>query len=306
MGRFTAVVLATIAAIGTATSHATLPGLTYTMHTTRVPVGNPPPGVAVRGGPVDWTGVVVWAAGRGRMDIVAGAEPGSFEEGDYILFDSTDYITVHPLDSTFVVAPRIPPNLFDSARARLRFTNVKVSLDTLGAGDVIDGQSTHHYRITERYTLTVDMGTALSGFTPPSMETHLVTDFWFSDVATAPPTPFEKGIGDLRQFLAGMPHALSDVVSLARSGLPLGHARLRVTASARTTRPTGPPLGMDDVTDTSPMQPAEVDVARLVLPDGFTETLRPEFGALTGGKLQSPDGGAKWRTMPGRGAEHGR
>src|SRR5262245_29232891 len=75
-------------------------GASYTMRYTSVPSGEGAMASAMAAQRSDWTGETVFAAGRGRIDIVDG-NSGVFQKGDWMLFDAADCIIVRPSASHF-------------------------------------------------------------------------------------------------------------------------------------------------------------------------------------------------------------
>src|SRR5665213_2485037 len=83
----------------------TIPGVSYTIR-----VGGPPRVgsgmIAALAAPTaHYVANAVFASGRGRLDIVDGGVESVFAKGDYVLFDSTDLVIVHPATHEFVSLP---------------------------------------------------------------------------------------------------------------------------------------------------------------------------------------------------------
>ena len=82
--------------VGQGISHAHRPGIGYTIHVTSTPHAGSGGSGVLAGGAQNYVGRAVFAVNRGRMDIVDGAVESLFSKGDYVLFDSTDLVIVHP------------------------------------------------------------------------------------------------------------------------------------------------------------------------------------------------------------------
>ena len=100
----------------------------------------------------------------------------------------------------------------------------------------------------------------------------------------------------------GMSKELGDRMSVLEAALPVGKVSVKTMVSTRTTNPGRGLQGSDNTVKISGIKNADVDVSRLVLPDGISETGMPGMESLyPGGAPLSKDGGAKWRVQPGRG-----
>src|SRR5947208_3253589 len=86
----------------TAFAHARriVPGLAYTLRSSST--SSNPMGAGMNEA---WSANVVYAAGRGRMDMLEGSRSQIFTAGDYVLFDSAEAIVVHPATKTFSMFP---------------------------------------------------------------------------------------------------------------------------------------------------------------------------------------------------------
>src|ERR1043166_1042582 len=183
--RFLAAGLVTVAVSAAARRPTTSPGMTYTARFTGLTLmrdGTLRPAA----GPTEpngFTAVVVWAAGRGRMEMLDGSQPGLFEPGDYFLFDSTEAIIVRAATKTF---SRVPLEVSGTTPPRVsrRFANVKASVDSLGPGDLLGGYPTQHYRITT----TAVMIAGFDGM-QRTVDRRTTTDYWLADIANFPPPP---------------------------------------------------------------------------------------------------------------------
>ncbi|HTR78194.1 MAG TPA: hypothetical protein VMH39_08795, partial [Gemmatimonadaceae bacterium] len=275
--------------------------------------GDGPAAAAMEAMRSNYTAVVVFAAGRGRMDVVDGSSGNQFAKGDYILFDSSDYIVVEPQSKQFYGTPKDLMTQLSSAQQAagmsMSIKNLTVSLDTLGPGDPIGGLATQHYRINEAYTMVIDasgMGIDLGSMAPPPMDTKSTIELWYADIPNFPPNPFAgfgaslrgQGSGALGG-MSGMMKALSDTLAAMEAALPRGRTAVKMTTSMRLSGMMA--MGTDMSTEISDIKSTDVDADQLVLPDGFTQTAMPGMDALPGGAPLPTDGGAKWKVRPGGG-----
>ncbi len=140
-----------------------------------------------------WVGQAVFAAGRGRIDIVEGELPGVFVKGDYMLIDSASTVIADPDSKTFT--DLVPHG---DASAITRATNlgttvkdVNVSVDSLGDGEAIDGRPTRRYRVKTTYAVVVDVSgvAGLSEIPPRRVDMTQTVDYWLVDVRDLPSIP---------------------------------------------------------------------------------------------------------------------
>src|SRR4051812_6236280 len=71
------------------------PGFTYTLTVTAESPASRP-GITGGAGSQNYVGNASVLGSRGRLDIVDGGIPELFAKGDYLLFDSTEVVIVHP------------------------------------------------------------------------------------------------------------------------------------------------------------------------------------------------------------------
>jgi hypothetical protein len=290
---------------------ATVPGFTYTI-TSHSGRAGPAAEMLARLGRADtlngWTGVVVVAmAGRGRMDVTAGGQRDVFQKGDYMLFDNTDFIVVRPSIATYFIFPSRTSTAAFAKEAlaaprgmsiSMSVDDVKVALDTLGR-DSLAGVAGMHYRITNGFTMNSTMGMAGSVEPPRQMTTTATYDFWFGD---APPLPGNVVLTVTAPSVSVLPatptfNELTTRLTAARAGLPADKMFLR---SATSTVSTG--MGMTNVSgDTisvSAVQAVDVDLDRLVLPNGYRAARIPALARIYQPSDTLEARVAKWRAKP--------
>ena len=172
-------------------ARSTLDGVSYTI---RVTSSRRAAGAATASPGERYVGHGVFAANRGRLEIVEGAADPVFNSGDYVLFDTSDLIVVHPATRDFVAVPRdstLPA--LDSLSAlgvQITLSDVKVTLDSISAGDTVAGFPTMHYRMTTAFNMTVDAAIMVQ-----RVGTESVTDYWVALVPGLPNNPLLRANG---------------------------------------------------------------------------------------------------------------
>jgi hypothetical protein len=284
-------------------SGASTQGITYLMRFTSTPSGEQPSSVAAAT-TMNWSAQVMFAAGRGRMDIIDGELPGMFEKGDFVLFDAGDFIVVHPTTQRF---SRSPYELLDSTAGRtlptgmkMSLSNITIVLDTIGE-EVVSGRRTSHYRIRTGYAAAIDvsgMAAQLSEVKPQGIETRQVTDYWYVDRTEIPLAPFAAAVPAKRRVVTGVMAELAAKMATTAASLPTGKFLVKTTTSTRTLVGPGMSFGSDNATEISEVRDADVDTQRLALPAAYLEAglARGENSAAVETRN---DLGAKWRAKPG-------
>jgi hypothetical protein len=316
----------------TALRPGTVPGVTYMIHylvpntTTSIDTG----GGHVVEVPWEWTGRVVWANGRGRMDVIDGGYPGNFgffiAKGDYVLFDSTDFVVVQPrMSRFFTVAPidllvraLLASGTPDTAG---QFGGLIVSLDSLASTDVVAGRPTKHYQVKALYTHVRHE----EARAPEPFATTVITDYWLADARDLPPNPFMQfaqidfgTVGAWSASPSSFQEQLLAKTAVAARMLPPGRVVLKASyvelevgqlaaihAAGKTLRHEDRSIGDQSLIEINHIAQANVDLATLVLPDNLSETdsyrddLKAQFPDDS--RLAAPPSIAKWRAMPGGG-----
>src|SRR4051812_43322046 len=83
-----------------------LPAMSYVLRVKAGPRGGQGMAAAIPTAVQGYTANAISAAGRGRLDVIEGDASPLFAKGDYVLFDSTDMIVVHPSAREYVPVPR--------------------------------------------------------------------------------------------------------------------------------------------------------------------------------------------------------
>ena len=277
-------------------AQATLPGIAFSIDSGRE--APPPPEVVKRFGMppeliTQIAGTVVFAGGRGRLDIAAVARrtppirtagivlAGPVgKQGDYYLFDSTGFVLVHPGGRTFS-SFQIADDRFNYEGRRdgwpAWFPLKRTAVDTLGAGT-----STASLRQRGAYPV-----------------------YWHADIkgrelARGRFTVVDASPGELavvRWFAAT--RALAALMS---KGDTLGAAKPTVTALGLWAEQvdTVPPTAIIEVRPFASLRRADVSVERLVLPAGYTEAPWAGYEQAQQVFPTSADSGAYWKRPPAR------
>ena len=273
-----------------------IPGLSYTMTVTTTPYGAAAASAA--GAAQKVIARVTEAAGRGRIDVLEGTFGAGFGKGDYMLFDSTDFVIVRPGSKEFTPVPggletKSIEMLQSLPGVQLSVGNVKVSLDTIRRVDTIQGLPTRHYRLAIAYDIALDAGVLKETIT-----TDVRSDFWMADLPGFPPTPFSQvtaGAG------GGGGSALGDLIAKVNSATAALHrgVPLKSVSISRMTEGAAPPTEIEQTNVVSDYEPAMVDASRLMLPPGYTVAPMPGMENFPGA-TPSADAAAKWRVRPGK------
>jgi hypothetical protein len=265
-------------------------GYTYTIHVTMSPRGAAAGAMGAMA-TQDWTARATSANGRGRMDITAGEAAGSWATGDYLLFDSTEFIVVHPATRQFIA---VPADLASRSFDQMKANGVDVSISGVTAAmqpvsgsdsDVVAGVRTQHYKLHVTYTLGLSAGAMQQ-----SVATQLTSDMWVANVAGLPANPFLRASSSMG---VGLMHDITlkvDSVEMPMRGMmPLRSVTVTEVSGAMPAS-----LVTEQRVEVSDLSPATVDDALFYLPQGFTAGTVPGL-PLAGGD----SAGSKWRRPPG-------
>ena len=273
-------------------STGTIPGVAYTIRV----VSQPRPGAGFEGiapeAAQSYVGHAVFAANRGRLDIVQGAAEPTLSAGDYILFDTTALVVVHPRTHEFTIVRR-DSSLSDLDRLNalgvtVTLSDVKVQLDSLGPSDTIAGFPTTHYRMTTAFNMSVEAASMMQ-----RMGTEAVTDYWVAVVPGLPNNPLLRANGVPGG--AGMTGLFRDLERRVDSASArMGKAvTLRSKTVSRLIEGPGSSASVEQTSEVSDVVRRLVDEDLLILPADYK--YRPPSGATADTVL---DAGAKWRRPP--------
>ena len=275
-------------------AQATIPGITFAIDSGRE--APPPPAIVKQFGMppeliTQFAGMVSFARGRGRLDVVAVARrtPSVRTQGivltaplaaagDYYLFDSTGFVLVHPAKQTFCV--------FAIADDRFNYEGRR------------DGwPAMFHFKRT-----TVD--TLAEGTPPAVLRQHgAYPIYWHADIAERALARGRLAVVDARPGDLTMLRWFAPTRALAAlmmKGDVLNGATATVTALGLWGDPvdTIPPTSIVEKRPFTSLQRTEVPAERLVLPAGYTEAPWPGFERVQQVFPTSADQGAHWRRPP--------
>jgi hypothetical protein len=248
------------------------------------------------GGPAtlqNYIGRVVFAAGRGRMDIVEGGVETLFGKGDYLLFDSTDVIVVHPSTHDFIAIPRDLASRsmgrLEAMGLRIAIADEKVTLDSISVGDTVAGLPTRHYRMTVAFNMAMD-----AGYMQQRLGTESVTDYWVSSSSLVPPNPLLRANGFTAGAMSGgLFRTLSAKVDSVAAKMGTT-AALKTRAVTRLMTGPGSTVETQQVYEVSNIARRDIEDDQLTLPAGTSAAALPgvEISRIALDSL-----GAKWRVL---------
>jgi len=238
---------------------------------------------------------VAMASGRGRMDVVSGAEPPMFKAGDYILFDTTGYVIVHPSTKTYSTIPDFSA-MSGQIGDMMKLSDVKISIDTLERGTV-NGMRATHYRTNMSFTMTMDMSSfgVSAAQAPPPMRSDMKGDVWYADSIEETPNPFLKTADQLPAIPFISP--ILDEMKKVRASLPAHRLAVKMENSVHVNA-MGQENTNHSVAEITDFRRGDVDVSRLVLPPDYMQTAIPGMEMLGPPTPLTPDALAKWRAVP--------
>jgi hypothetical protein len=283
-----ATVAAAIQPLGAQVSRpaAGAPGYSYTV-TVRATTNGAR--AALPGAPVAGEGYAARAlvtGNRGRLDIIEGRADSVFAKGDYLLFDSTDVIIVHPSTKVFVPLDREASSRalegLEAMGFQITVSDEKVTLDSLGASDTVAGVPTKHYRLTVAFNMSMD-----AGVMQQRLGSENVTDYWVAQVPGLPANPLLRSNGFAGSAMTGMLKGLSARVDsvAARMGNTVA---LRTSGRMRVITGPGQELQTQQTSEVSDLRRRDVDRTALVLPADYKS-------AIDGAPPSAAD---KWRVLP--------
>jgi len=294
------------------------------------------------------TELVQFDGRRGRRQIMEGHYAEFYSRDDFELFDTRGAIVVHPTSRTFSLVTELvgtesallgrvgPPVMSESGaqdggvrslmsasalagdNPHVGVADLSIALDPLGAGGLVDGRATQHYRLNETLTLQAPgpddcapgairrlKSTELAGVA------RITSDYWLASPEGMPaaagilaPGQPNRDIGDpMRESLAllrNMAELADQVVNIdmtpamlakleaAESGLPRDQIALRMVRTVEVRLGmTGREATRIDTAEVTALNGAAVDSAQLALPEGYAQEARPQI-------LTHPDTSHSW------------
>ncbi|MDB4878381.1 MAG: hypothetical protein JWM41_4827 [Gemmatimonadetes bacterium] len=271
-----------------------LSGVAYTIHVGGAPHAGSGMAAAMASPSPTYTASAIFAAGRGRLDILEGGVESLFAKGDYVLFDSTDLVIVHPATREFVPLPRDAADKqltqIEAMGLKLTIADVKVTIDSVPGSDTVAGRATRHFRMTTAFTMAIDAGAMQQ-----RLATESTTDYWVASIPGMPGNPLLQANGFASTPVStGMFKELSSRVDSAAARMGSAVA-LKTATFSRLIQGPGSIVQMQQTSEVSGLKQRDVDESMLILPAGYKQGVLPGTeGAPIG------DTGAKWRTLPAR------
>ena len=154
----------------------------------------------------------------------------------------------------------------------LQMRNVSLKLDTLGAGEAIEGRATQHYKFTADYD---------NEWGGQQIHTHAVSEVWTTNLTTNIPNPFDPtSSGPPATEGPHLEYTLRLMIAKRKmDGTPIKVVTTTTVSGLDQVDgvpglPTGgdPPVKMATIVQTTEItniKEAQVDDAQLVIPDGF-------------------------------------
>lgn len=269
-----------------------IPGVAYTLTVRSAPTAGTSVPALSASPSQNYVGRSVFAADRGRMDIVQGGVPPLLTAGDYVLFDTTGFLVVHPATRDFFAITRDvggpSADRLMAAGVDIKLSDVKVSLDSLGPSDTVAGYATLHYRMTTAFNMSIE-----ASFIAQQLGAEAVTDYWVAAVPGLPNNPLLRANGVLSlQMMGGAFADLSRRVDSASARMHQAVA-LRSTTTNRLVQGPGESGAIESTSEVSDVTHAPVDENLLILPAGFTQKPIPGFEGTPLSEVA-----AKWRKPP--------
>jgi len=266
-------------------------GFTYTIHVSTTPRGDA--GAEMGAAAMqDWTARATAANGRGRLDMVNGQAAGMWSAGDYLLFDSTEFVIVHPTTKQFIA---IPSDLASRSLEQMKANGVDISLTGVtgsmqpvaGPDSSVAGFPTKHYKLDMTYSLGMSMGTLQQ-----SISTKVTSDIWVARVADLPANPFLRassmqGAGLMQEIT----RTLDSIAKPIKGMIPLRSVTVTELSGAAPTA-----FATEQRVEVSDLAPADVNDDLLYLPADFTAGTLPGLTNVPGDSVV-----AKWRRPAGGG-----
>ncbi|HVX41182.1 MAG TPA: hypothetical protein VHB25_16565 [Gemmatimonadaceae bacterium] len=272
-----------------------IPGMAYTIHVTS---GTPSGGgsaAAVAGAAQNYTANVIFAAGRGRMDVVAGGVPNLFSKGDYILFEGHDLAIVHPATQAWTPLSHDTSGTamqqLEANGISMKMSDLEVKLDSLGAGDTVAGHATTRYRMTTAFRMNVDAGFMQSRFAAEN-----TTTYWLASIPGMPGNPLLQPNGfSGGPMAAGAFAELSKKVDSAAARMGSRVALRTRTVSRLILDAPGSNVQTEQTSEVSDLVARPVDERLLILPAGYKQVPLPGMDTVAAAVA------ARWRGAPGGG-----
>ncbi len=203
---------------------------------------------------------------NGRLDIVQAMQPGPMSPGDYVLFSQGKMTFVRPAAREYseVTPFQMASSATTMAGATIKLSNLKVSGEALGS-DTALGQPTRHVRLTQEYTMGIDM----MGMHQDAA-IHSVTEYWYVDLPLMS-NPFTSTPSVVPDSASANPLAelftkTLETMKTLKPGFPIKQVLTSSTSAM------GNSMEVTQTTEISDIKPTTLDRSKFAVPAGFTKT----------------------------------
>jgi hypothetical protein len=233
------------------------PGVTYRIRMVTTPPDMP--GMTMGQTVIVGHGLAIGALNRLDIDTVTGQIP--IAVGDFMLtLDSNRMVSVNPASKSYTEGvpglTSLPPELL----AQASVTNVNVTTEKLGAGEVIQGFATEKVRMTITYAL---------GIMGQQMNTMSTVELSVAQLPATVSTPFDGT--PPKEMMQGPMKELAEKTLAARNSLGKGTPLKTVTTTQITIPMMGQTLTTTTTVEILDVKATDVDPALLKIPEGFTK-----------------------------------
>lgn len=279
---------------------ASLPGTTYRVANATHVSGDTALTAALAGLRSEWTADVIVAGGRGRLDVTHGEAPG-LTIGDYVLFDATGFIVVHPAKNESVIALPDAQSLnatLEAAGMRTVIDSVTSSVDSAGS-DVVNGRKTTLWQTRLSYRTITEFVNVPSDVDLPAMRatTTMTNRYWFGEPEASNVAVPIFGMAIVSSPFAKMMSSLVGPLAAAQMSLAAQLPRLPMVKSISVveTEGTGRHSRIEWVSEQSAWRPERIAPQHLTIPADFRLLIngQPAHTAADSAQLKH------WQTPPG-------
>jgi hypothetical protein len=223
---------------------------------------------------------------KARIDVTKGPI-GAVPDGDFLIIRDTSTFLFSPSQQQY--AQIDPAKMLQglsgvvgalNTLSGVQATNVKVDESALGAGDHLGAYSTLKYRITEDYTVSLNLMGMVGG---SSMTGHTTTDYWYPQAAPALVNPFVAKGASPTQLPVNLGPAYASQMSAARGKLPAG-VPVKIVVTTVVSDANGNRTTTTTLWELTNITPATIADAVFETPAGYTQlTAGDALMAVAGG-----------------------
>jgi hypothetical protein len=236
---------------------------------------------------------------KARIDVSKGPI-GAVPDGDFLIVRDTSTFLFDPRQQQY--AQIDPAKMLQgltgvvgalNTLSGVQATNVKVDESALGAGDHLGAYATLKYRISEDYTVSLNLMGLVGG---SSMTGHTTTDYWYPQGAPALVNPFVAKGASPTQLPVNLGPAYASQMAAARGKLPAG-VPVKIVVTTVVADANGNRTTTTTMWELTNITPATVADAVFETPAGYTQL-------TAGDALMAAAGGSAGGAAPGTTATH--